>query len=170
MHHKLLFAAGLRPELRSDVVMQDSTDLEGLLEVALRVEASKKEVRPANRVAEFNAVENNAEAAENASGDEAHQLSVDALRQVRNNRGRGGRGGRGGGGAARSGFNGSCHYCARKGHRIATCFTRMNDEKRGIYKAKATDASPTSQTAAVDTDTAECSAFDLDQYLNRFAM
>ena len=132
-------------------------------------QSSKKETKP-NLVADFNQVDDHTEPADDAAGDDAHNLSVDALRQVRANRGRSTRG-RGGtatrGGQARPGFQGLCHYCKRSGHRIANCFTRMNDEKRGDGKAKAATAS---ETAAVDTETANISAFDLDQYLNRFAM
>ena len=49
MHHKVLFASGLRPDIKQDVIMQDMKSLDDLKAVAMRVEASVKETNKAQK-------------------------------------------------------------------------------------------------------------------------
>ena len=65
MHIKLNFAAGLRPSIRQQAVIQDSKTVQELLTIAMRVEAALKDTSRAAAPAEVHAV-----AEENGEGEE----------------------------------------------------------------------------------------------------
>ena len=56
LHHKLLFSAGLRSDIKQDVIIQDSVTLEDIKMVAILVEASVKD-RKKSAVMEVNEVD-----------------------------------------------------------------------------------------------------------------
>ena len=171
LHHKVLFSAGLRSNIKADVIIQDSKSLEDVKTVAMRVEASVRDAKPKQQVAEINtaAVEQVAQPIEDPPRGQ-NEAEVDAVyrppqrRQTYqpqnfNRRGRGARGGRSG---QNQRFNGSCHYCHKFGHRITQCFTKENDEKRGIFRQKVPQ--PNSSTS----NSVQVNALDLSEYLNTF--
>ena len=53
LHHKLLFSAGLRADIRQDVIIQDSKSLEDVKSGAIQVEASVKDCKKSSAVVEI---------------------------------------------------------------------------------------------------------------------
>ena len=126
LHHKLLFSAGLRSDIKQDVIIQDSVTLEDIKMVAIRVEASVKD-RKKSAVMEVNEIDGQRDDDDSEfEVDAIHKISQRQLRQYeRRNRGsRGNQGNRSqrgqmGRGNYRGGrFDGLCHYCHKPNHQI----------------------------------------------------
>ena len=173
MHVKLSFAAGLRPSVQKDTIIQDCNTVEELITVAMRVEASKKD----NRDAHVNAVQ--AEAAEAEAAHDDDDLDIDdangavAAINARNgarpkyprNPGSGGqKGPRGPPATGR--FQGNCNFCFRKYHKHASCFKRQNDERKGIFRENINGAGK--QAAPIEAEP-EMSSIEMDNYLNTYS-
>ena len=173
MHHKVLFASGLRPDIKQDVIMQDMKSLDDLKAVAMRVEASVKETNKAQKpkVADVNLVEVPQESLDQNFGRDAEEdVEVDAIQRFQGQRrfGNGGRGGRGGQSRnnAPGRFNGKCNYCQKQGHKIVQCFSRINDEKQGIFRGKQQEQNR--EASAVDAQIA-ANSMDFSELLNQYA-
>lgn len=175
MHHKVLFASGLRSDIKQDVIMQDMKSLDDLKAVAMRVEASVKETNKAQRpkVVDVNVVEAPAAPQEAAFGDE-EDVEVDAVQRFQGQRRGFGNGGRGGGrggqnrGAAGR-FLGKCNYCQKVGHKFLQCYSRMNDEKQGIFKGRQQQQQQQQfKASAVDAQIA-ANSMDMSELLNQYA-
>ena len=170
MHHKLLFSAGLRSDIRQDVIIQDSVTLEDVKTVAMRVEASVKDRKKSAAVVEVSEVLEEEEKDDSEfEVDAIHKQSQRQVRQYQNRGGRGSRSFRGGTyNRGRGGrFNGLCHYCSKAGHQIRSCFARQNDEKQGIFRDRRPPSDRPQETAAVDASV-EVNALDVSEYLNAF--
>ena len=89
----MLFTAGLRSDIKQDVVIQDSTTLDEVKTVAMRVEASIKDRKKNATVVEVNNIDNEVEESDpDDSGfecDAIHKQSQRQLRQYERNQNRG---------------------------------------------------------------------------------
>ncbi len=143
---KMSFAAGLRESIKKQTLIQEADNLDKVVEVAKRVEASLKEVNK-----EFGAASCEVDQ-EGFSGE------VGAVNNFNNFRGRGKfqRGGRGGGqnrggqrqGGRQPGFK--CFYCFKEGHYKDQCNTRKHDRAKGIFKSNI-EATPNRGRGKVNT-------------------
>ena len=187
LHHKLLFTAGLRSDIKQDVVIQDSTTLDEVKTVAMRVEASIKDRKKNATIVEVNNIDNEVEESDpDDSGfecDAIHKQSQRQLRHYERNQNRGFRGGRGNRGNAGNGFrggrggqnrrfNGLCHYCHQPNHQIRFCFAKQNDERQGIFRNQRPKPEQPRENASVEASnelpTTTVSALDVSEYLNVF--
>ena len=173
MHVKLSFAAGLRPSIQKDTIIQDCNTVEELITVAMRVEASKKD----NRDAHVNAGQ--AQGAEQEEHAEEAELEVDedggavAAVNARNgarpkfSRGPSSNGQRNSRPtSSTTKFQGTCNYCFKKYHKHVNCFKRQNNERRGVF-CENVNAVPR-QAAPIEAE-AEMSSIEMDNYLNMYS-
>ena len=81
LHHKLLFSANLRADIRQDVIIQDSVNLEDVKTVAMRVEASVKDHKKSSEIVEVSEIAEKTEETEDFEVDAIHSNSQRLLRQ-----------------------------------------------------------------------------------------
>ena len=175
MHVKLNFAAGLRPSIRQQAVIQDSKTVEELLTIAMRVEAALKD-NSRQSAPEVHAI---AEAGRDEVDDYDPDVDGGAVSAVGARTGARSRNFRGRGGGSNNGpprsaagstrFQGTCNYCFKQFHKSEKCFKRQNDERRGIRRDNIN--APTRQASAVEAedDSREISSVELQNYLNGFS-
>ena len=81
LHHKLLFSAGLRADIRQDVIIQDSVTLDDVKTVALRVEASVKDKKKSSEIVEVSEIAEKNEDSQKFEVDAIHSNSQPLWRQ-----------------------------------------------------------------------------------------
>ena len=123
---RLLFASGLRPEIKKQVLMQPAEKLDEILEVAKRVESSLKETKKEISMASIVDRDNipNLEDLEIAAANRKFKPPSNP-NQSRNP-------------SPNSGpapNAGQCYYCLRKGHYKRDCMTMKNDRGKGIFRS-----------------------------------
>jgi hypothetical protein len=173
---KLAFAAGLRENIKKQTLIQPADNLDSILEVAQRVEASLKELKKEYGVA-------SCEVDEDEDDDSAEVGAINNQKSRKFQKGGAGRGNTGGPNRKNSPPNKSktgsmsCYYCLKTGHFKPDCMTRKNDRAKGIFKsninAKVSKGKSISNVDADDDDeddeggVSNCMVdFNLTDYLN----
>jgi hypothetical protein len=159
----LAFASGLRESIKRQTLIQEADNLDSILAVAQRVEASQKEIK--RDVALLNVNES----------DDEEGVDVGAVNFQRKKNFQGGANKNSGSGGQPQKSGGSplkCFYCIKPGHFKRDCITRKNDRSKNIFKTNvnATPAKQNRQVGNVEADeegfhVENCQA-DISDYLN----
>jgi hypothetical protein len=160
---KLAFASGLRESIKRQTLIQEADNLDSILAVAQRVEASQKEIK--RDIALLNVNES----------DDEEGVDVGAVNFQRKKNYQGGANKNSGSGGQPQKAGGSplkCFYCLKPGHFKRDCITRKNDRSKNIFKTNvnATPAKQNRQNGSVEADeegfnVENCQA-DISEYLN----
>ena len=163
MELQLAFAAGLREAIKKQVLFQETSSIDSILNVAQRVETGLKEVKKAE-IAGVNVDKSDDEDNVNVGA-----VNFNKKKGKFNNFNKGGnkKGGQGGL---------HCFYCLKPGHFKQKCMTRANDQKKGIYRSNINSQQKRAKINSVDADEEEDSddddsgvqncQVDLSQFLN----
>ena len=172
---KLAFAAGLRENIKKQTLIQKADNLDSILEVATRVEASLKEMKKEYGVASCEV--------DDEEDDDSAEVGAINQRNRKFQKGGAGKGNQGGSTRKFSPPNKtksapmSCYYCLKTGHFKPDCMTRKHDRAKGVYKSNIhAKESTRKRISNVDADDEEdedeggvsnCGVnFDLTDYLN----
>ena len=120
---RLLFASGLRPDIKKQTLMQPGETLDEILEVAKRVESSLKETKR-----EINMANVETGGVPNLEDLEAAAINRKAPNRPNPNRANPG--------APNAGSK--CYYCGKVGHFKRDCLTMKNDRAKGIFRTNLT--------------------------------
>ena len=139
---RLAFAAGLRENIKRQVLFQETDKISDILKTAQRVETGLKELKRADIAAVGIAGQNEEDDSDEAiDGVNVHAVNFKRRAKF------GKQGPKAQGGAkGRSSSSGplKCFYCLKTGHFKSNCITMKNDRKKGIFKSNinATAAKP----------------------------
>ena len=170
---RMLFALGLRPDIKKQTLMQPGETLEEIVEIAQRVESSLKETKR-----EVNAT--NVDTGEVPNLDKLVAAAINRRPPSRPNP----NSAPNAGGNTGGNFGGKCYYCDKRGHFKKDCITMRNDRAKGIFRTNLTaplarrrQASSTditeedveAATAAAEA-TVNSAQVDLLNYLNPYSV
>ena len=130
---RLAFAAGLRENIKRQVLFQETDKISDILKTAQRVETGLKELKKADIAAVGIAGQNEEDDSDEAiDGVNVHAVNFKRRAKF------GKQGPKAQGGAkGRSSSSGplKCFYCLKTGHFKSNCITMKNDRKKGIFKS-----------------------------------
>lgn len=164
---RLLFASGLRPDIKKQTLMQPGETLEEILEVAKRVESSLKETKKEVNVTNIDEVSNL---------EDLEAAAVNRKPPFKPNPNRGPN-------VGNTNAGGKCFYCGKGGHFKRDCMTMRNDRAKGIFRTNLTaplskrrqasstditDEDVEAATAAVETNV-NSAQIDLMEMLNPYS-